>query len=96
MSDHFPRLIAVTLQHPNPYYDDSYLVNSPNVGPYDDALMQELIPAIEKQFRAIGEPYARVVSGGSTGGLDLRVLADFPPEVLRRGLVFVSGCSRFF
>ena len=45
MSDHYPRMIAVTLQHPNPYYDDSYLVNSPNVGPYDDALMQELDPA---------------------------------------------------
>jgi hypothetical protein len=44
LSDHYPRLIAVTLQHPNPYYDDSYLVNSPNVGPYDDALLQELIP----------------------------------------------------
>ena len=58
LSDRFPRMIAVTLQHPNPYYDDSYLVNSPNVGPYDDALMKELIPAIEKQFRVIGEPYA--------------------------------------
>jgi hypothetical protein len=47
---------------------NSYLVNSPNLGPYDDALMQELIPAIEKRFRVISEPYARVVSGGSTGG----------------------------
>ncbi len=79
MSDHFPRMIAVTLQHPNPYYDDSYLVNSPNVGPYDDALMQELIPAIEKQFRVIGEPYARVVSGGSTGGWISAYLQIFHP-----------------
>jgi hypothetical protein len=79
MSDHFPRMIAVTLQHPNPYYDDSYLVNSPNVGPYDDALMQELIPAIEKQFRVIREPYARVVSGGSTGGWISAYLQIFHP-----------------
>jgi Putative esterase len=79
MSDHFPRMIAVTLQHPNPYYDDSYLVNSPNVGPYDDALMQELIPAIEKQFRVITEPYARVVSGGSTGGWISAYLQIFHP-----------------
>jgi hypothetical protein len=79
MSDRFPRMIAVTLQHPNPYYDDSYLVNSPNVGPYDDALMQELIPAIEKQFRVITEPYARVVSGGSTGGWISAYLQIFHP-----------------
>jgi hypothetical protein len=79
MSDHFPRMIAVTLQHPNPYYDDSYLVNSPNVGPYDDALMQELIPTIEKQFRVISEPYARVVSGGSTGGWISAYLQIFHP-----------------
>jgi len=80
MSDHYPRMIAVTLQHPNPYYDDSYLVNSPNVGPYDDALMQELIPAIEKQFRVITEPYARVVSGGSTGGWISAYLQIFHPS----------------
>ena len=79
LSDRFPRMIAVTLQHPNPYYDDSYLVNSPNVGPYDDALMKELIPAIEKQFRVIGEPYARVVSGGSTGGWISAYLQIFHP-----------------
>jgi hypothetical protein len=79
MSDHYPRMIAVTLQHPNPYYDDSYLVNSPNVGPYDDALMQELIPTIEKQFRVISEPYARVVSGGSTGGWISAYLQIFHP-----------------
>jgi hypothetical protein len=79
LSDHFPRMIAVTLQHPNPYYDDSYLVNSPNVGPYDDALMQELIPAVEKQFRVISEPYARVVSGGSTGGWISAYLQIFHP-----------------
>jgi hypothetical protein len=79
MSDHYPRMIAVTLQHPNPYYDDSYLVNSPNVGPYDDALMQELIPAVEKQFRVINEPYARIVSGGSTGGWISAYLQIFHP-----------------
>ncbi|MGC2404735.1 MAG: alpha/beta hydrolase-fold protein, partial [Acidobacteriaceae bacterium] len=79
LSDHFPRMIAVTLQHPNPYYDDSYLVNSPNLGPYDDALMRELIPLIEKRFRVIGEPYARVVAGGSTGGWISAYLQIFHP-----------------
>lgn len=63
-----PRFIYATLQHPSPYYDDSYGVNSENNGPYGDAIMKELIPAIEKRFRVIGEPWARMLSGGSTGG----------------------------
>ncbi len=63
-----PRFLHVTLQHPSPYYDDSYGVNSENNGPYGDAIIQELIPAVEKQFRAIGQPWARMLSGGSTGG----------------------------
>src|SRR5262249_31185241 len=44
----FPRMIAVTFQHPTPYFDDSYAVNSANNGPYGDALMQELIPYLEE------------------------------------------------
>jgi hypothetical protein len=63
-----PRFIYVTLQHPSPYYDDSYGVNSENNGPYGDAIMQELISAIESKFRVLGEPWARMLSGGSTGG----------------------------
>jgi hypothetical protein len=63
-----PRFLYVTLQHPSPYYDDSYGVNSENNGPYGDAIIQELIPAVEQRFRAIREPWARMLSGGSTGG----------------------------
>lgn len=63
-----PRFLYVTLQHPSPYYDDSYGVNSENNGPYGDAIIQELVPAVEQQFRAIGQPWARMLSGGSTGG----------------------------
>ena len=46
-----PRMLIVKLQHANPYYDDSYAVNSANLGPYGDAIEGELIPAIERQFR---------------------------------------------
>jgi hypothetical protein len=80
LSDKFPRMIAVTLQHPNPYFDDSYLVNSPNVGPYGDALMTELIPELEKRFRMIREPYARILSGGSTGGWVSAALQIYHPD----------------
>jgi hypothetical protein len=61
-------MLVVSLQHANPYYDDSYGVNSANLGPYGDAIVQELIPYVEKKFRAISEPWARVLFGGSTGG----------------------------
>ena len=80
ISDRFPRLLVVSFQHPNPYFDDSYAVNSPNVGPYGDALMQELIPEIEKRFRAIQQPYARVLAGGSTGGWEALALQLFHPD----------------
>ena len=52
-------MLAVEIQHANPYYDDSYAVNSANLGPYGDAITYELIPEIEKQFRGIGKGWAR-------------------------------------
>ena len=67
-ADGTPRVIMVTLQHPSPFYDDSYGVNSANNGPYGDAIMQELIPAVESTFRVIGQSWARLLTGGSTGG----------------------------
>ncbi|MGH9318816.1 MAG: alpha/beta hydrolase-fold protein [Vicinamibacteria bacterium] len=63
-----PRMLIVVSQHANPYYDDSYGVNTENLGPYGDALIEELTPYIETTFRAIGEPWSRVLMGGSTGG----------------------------
>ena len=77
----FPRVIALTIQHANPYYDDSYAVNSENLGPYGDAITYELIPYIEEQFRGIGEGWARFVYGGSTGGWEaLAVQVLYPDE----------------
>ncbi|KPK75119.1 MAG: hypothetical protein AMJ79_12505 [Phycisphaerae bacterium SM23_30] len=80
LSENCPRMIAVTFQHPCPYYDDSYAVNSANVGPYGDALLQELIPYVEEHFRIIREPYARTLSGGSTGGWESLALQIFHPD----------------
>ncbi len=75
-----PRMLIVKLQHANPYYDDSYAVNSANVGPYGDAIETELIPAIERQFRAIGQGWARFVYGGSTGGWESLAVQMFYPD----------------
>ncbi len=79
-SDHFPRMIVVTFQHPTPYYDDSYAINSANNGPYGDAIMQELIPYIESHYRIIQKPYARVLTGGSTGGWESMSLQIHHPD----------------
>lgn len=78
--DNFPRMIAVTFQHPTPYFDDSYAVNSANDGPYGDAIMQELIPYLEEHFRIIRQPWARVLMGGSTGGWESLALQLYHPE----------------
>ena len=77
----FPRLVAVTFQHPTPYFDDSYAVNSANNGPYADALMTELIPSLEEQFRFIPGGYARLLTGGSTGGYEaLALQVNYPRD----------------
>jgi hypothetical protein len=80
ISPQFPRMIAVTFQHPTVYFDDSYAVNSANNGPYGDAIMTELIPYIEEHFRIIRQPYARVLTGGSTGGWESLALQVYHPE----------------
>jgi hypothetical protein len=76
-----PRVIIIEVQHANPYYDDSYAVNSANLGPYGDAITYELIPHIEEKFRGIGEGWARTLYGGSTGGWEaLGVQVFYPNE----------------
>lgn len=80
ISDDAPRMIYVTFQHPCPYFDDSYAVNSANCGPYGDAIMQELIPTLEKEYRIIRKPWARVLEGGSTGGWEALALQIFYPD----------------
>lgn len=81
MEDAFPRMIVVTLQHPTPYFDDSYGVNSVNVGPYGDAITKELMPEIERRYRVIGESWARLTDGGSTGGWISLAHQIFYPEL---------------
>ncbi len=77
----FPRFLIIEIQHPTPYYDDSYAVNSASQGPYGDAITHELIPHIEKEFRGIGEGWSRFLYGGSTGGWEaLAVQVKYPEE----------------
>ena len=76
----FPRVLLLQIQHATPYYDDSYAVNSPNNGPYGDAIMKELVPEIERRFRGIGAGWARFLYGGSTGGWETLAVQMFYPN----------------
>lgn len=79
-SKNFPRFIIIEIQHANQYYDDSYAVNSANLGPYGDAIMKELLPEIESKFRGLGEGWARFTYGGSTGGWEALAVQMFYPD----------------
>jgi len=75
-----PRMLIVEIQHPTPYYDDSYAVNSASMGPWGDAIQYELIPHIEETFRGLGEGWARFLYGGSTGGWESLAVQVFYPD----------------
>ncbi|MEI6418028.1 MAG: hypothetical protein WCO82_03065 [Sphingomonadales bacterium] len=79
-SKDFPRFLIVEIDHSNPYYDDSYAVNSANLGPYGDAIMREFVPALEAKFRGLGEGWARFTYGGSTGGWEALAVQLFYPD----------------
>lgn len=76
----FPRVVIMKIQHANPYYDDSYAVNSANLGPYGDAITYELVPYIEEKFRCLGKGWARFLYGGSTGGWEALAAQVFYPD----------------
>lgn len=76
----FPRVLVIQIQHATPFYDDSYAVNSANSGPYGDAIVEELIPYIEKKYRGIGAGWARFMYGGSTGGWEALAAQVFYPD----------------
>ena len=73
------RMVLLHLDGAGPH-GDPYQVNSANNGPYGDAVTKELIPYVEREFRGIGEPYARVLDGASTGGWVSLALQVFYPD----------------
>ena len=87
ISKDFPRFLVVEIEHANPYYDDSYAVNTASIGPYGDAINKELIPEIEKRFRGIGQSWARFTYGGSTGGWEAMATQVFYPDMYNGAFV---------
>lgn len=76
-----PKMILVTFRHEAPFFDDSYAVNTANIGPYGDAINDELIPYLDSIFNTIPEPYARIQVGGSTGGWISAASVIFRPDL---------------
>ena len=95
VADDTPRMIAVTIRHENPYYDDSYAVNSANLGPYGDAITQELIPAIDASFRTFPQRWARTLTGGSTGGWEALAQMAFYPDLYQGVWAFAPDSVDF-
>lgn len=79
VADDVPQMIELFVDGDGPF-GDSYQVDSANNGPYGASLTQELIPEVEKRFRAIGRPDARFLTGGSTGGWVSLALQIFYPD----------------
>lgn len=89
-----PKFIVVTLDGTAPF-GDSYQTNSRNNGPYGDALVEELIPHIEERFPAIGEPEARFLDGGSTGGWASLAVQIFYPAFFNGAWSFCADSPDF-
>lgn len=79
-SEKAPQIITVFLDGEGPY-GDSYQLDSENSGPYGEALINELLPEIEKQYRIIGDSKTRFVDGCSTGGWVSLALQLMYPDV---------------
>lgn len=87
-SDNFPRMVAITLEVPSPYFVEAYGINSANNGPYGDALTKELLPYLEKTFRLIPKSYGRIVEGASTGGWEALALQLHYPDYFGGAWIF--------
>lgn len=66
-SEEAPQIITVFLDGEGPF-GDSYQMDSENSGPYGEALINELIPFIESEYRGTDSATTRFVDGCSTGG----------------------------
>lgn len=62
-----PEMIYVLLDQSCPFGTHEF-ANSANNGPWGDALVKELIPALERKYRMDGKASGRLLQGHSSGG----------------------------
>lgn len=89
-----PQMILVFLDGEAPY-GDSYQMNSANNGPYGDATIRELIPAIDARFRTVGSARGRFLDGESTGGWVSLALQIFYPDTFNGAWSFCADSVDF-
>lgn len=64
-----------------PAGENSFYLNAKNGAQYEDAIIKDLIPHIEKTYRVIGTPATRSIQGLSMGGWGALYLAFKHPEM---------------
>jgi len=94
MADDTPRMILIHLDGAGPL-GDPYQVDSANHGPFGVAIVRELIPYIEANFRGIGRGDARILDGVSTGGWVALALQIFYPEAFNGAWAFCPDSVDF-
>jgi len=82
-----PQVITVFLDGYG-QFGDSYQLNSENNGPYGTALIEEIIPTIDKTYRTEGTPNTRYTAGCSTGGWVSLALQLYYPD-------YFGGCFSY-
>jgi Putative esterase len=87
-SEEFPRVVAIAMFQPSPFWLEGYSVDSANNGPYGQAITTELIPYLERTFRLIPQSWARVVQGASTGGWETLAMQVKYPDFFGGAWVF--------
>lgn len=65
----------------SPAGENSFYLNAKNGVRYEDAIIKDLIPYVEKTYRCIGKPPARSIQGISMGGWGALYLAFKHPEM---------------
>ncbi len=75
-------------------YGGSQFINSRATGNYEDYIIEELIPFIDKKYNTINKSSSRAVCGKSSGGYGAVVLAMRNPEVF--GLMCSTAGDMYF
>jgi S-formylglutathione hydrolase FrmB len=64
-----------------PAGQNSFYLNAKNGARYEDAIIQDLIPHVEKTYRTVGNASGRAIQGLSMGGFGALLLAFKHPEM---------------
>jgi S-formylglutathione hydrolase FrmB len=71
----------VVVLDPTAHTGHHVFADSPNNGPVGAALVEELVPTIDRTFRTVAEPKARLLTGHSSGGWSSLWLQCTYPDV---------------